>query len=152
MISEILDKPLTFAEAYSHSGWKEAILREADSLKQNQTWTVVDRPANAHTIQAKWIFKTKTGPNETRVKLKVRLVAKGFQQTHGVDYSEIFAPVVRWSTIRFILSLAARRQWKLCHMDVVTAFLNRLIKEDIYLEIPEGFEEYGNPSKVLKLN
>jgi hypothetical protein len=59
---------------------------------------------------------------------------------------------VRWFIIRFILSLAARRQWTLRHMDVVTAFLNRLIKEDIYLEIPEGFEEYGNSYKVLKLN
>jgi hypothetical protein len=44
MISEILEEPLTFKEAYSNLDWKEAILREADLLKQNQTWTVVDRP------------------------------------------------------------------------------------------------------------
>jgi hypothetical protein len=152
LISEVLEEPLTFTEAYSHPGWKEAIIREADSLKRNQTWTVVNRPAHTNTIQAKWIFKTKKGPTGSIAKLKARLVAKGFQQIHGIDYSEIFAPVVRWSTICFILSLAARRKWKLSHMDVVTAFLNGLIKEDIYLEIPEGFEHYGDPNQVLKLN
>jgi hypothetical protein len=152
MISELLEEPLTFQQAYSHVGWREAIDREADSLKRNQTWTTINRPDGVTQIQAKWIFRTKKGPDGTIVKFKIRLVAKRFQQTQEIDYLEIFAPIVRWSTIRFILSLAARRQWKLRHMDVVTAFLSGLIKEDIYLEIPEGFEEYGNPTKVLKLN
>jgi hypothetical protein len=67
-------------------------------------------------------FKTKKGSNGKVVKVKAILIAKGFQQTQSVDHSKIFAPIVCWSAIHFILYLAAMRRWKLCHMDVVTTF------------------------------
>jgi hypothetical protein len=109
MISEILEEPLIFSAAYADPRWREAINREADSLKQNQMWTVVNRPESCTTILAKWLFKVKKGPNRELVKFK----ARGFQQIHGIDYSEIFAHVIHGSTIHFILSLVARRNWTL---------------------------------------
>jgi hypothetical protein len=113
MIFEILEEPLTFSEAYINPRWKEAIIREVDSLKYNKTWTIVDRFEGCTTILAKWLFKVKKRPSGELVKFKVRLVARDFQQTHGVDYLIIFTLVVHWSTIRFILSLTAKRNWTL---------------------------------------
>ena len=113
MIFEILGEPLTFSEAYADLQWRKAIIREVDSFKYNKTWTVVDRFEGCTTILAKWLFKVKKGPNGELVKFKVRLVAIGFQQTHGVDYLIIFTLVICWSTICFILSLTAKRNWTL---------------------------------------
>ena len=59
-----------------------------------------------------------------------------------MDYDEIFAPVARYSSIRTIISLAAVFGWKLHQMDVKTAFLHGYIKEEGYVEQPEGFEIY----------
>ena len=78
-------------------------------------------------------------------------MARGFQQTEGVTFSEIFAPVVRWSTIRTILALAAGYSWPIHQMDVITAFLNGDLTDEVYMEIPEGFPEAGNPTKVCRL-
>jgi len=80
------------------------------------------------------------------------LVARGFQQQQGIDYKDIFAPVTQWSTILLILALATQKGWLLLQMDVVTAFLNDTLHEDIYMEIPEGFPSAGNIMKVCKIN
>jgi hypothetical protein len=92
-------------------GWQDAVKKEVDSILSNNTWEIVNRPTNKHVITAKWIFRTKKGPNGKIMKLKARLCAKGFQQT-GVDFSKIFAPIVCWSTIRTILALAAKETGK----------------------------------------
>jgi hypothetical protein len=133
-------------------GWQEAIKKEIDSILNNHTWELVNRPTDKRVITAKWIFRTKKGPNGELIKLKARICARGFQQTEGVDFTEIFALVVRWSTIKTILALATKRKWKMKHIDVITAFLNGLITKDIHMEILEGFKGYGDPTKVVKLN
>jgi hypothetical protein len=88
----------------------------------NQTWEIVHRKEWIRPILAKWIFKVKPGTSGQSPKLKVRIVARGFQQQEGVDFDDIFAPVVRWSTIRMVLALATRNCWKIRQMDVITAF------------------------------
>jgi hypothetical protein len=85
--------------------------KEINSIYKNNTWKIVDRPAGKTPIMAKWIYKLKKDSSGNLSKLKARIVARGFQQTEEVDFSEIFAPVVRWSTIRTILALAARFSW-----------------------------------------
>ena len=62
-------------------------------------------------IGVKWVFKTKLNENDEVDKYKARLVAKGYAQQHGIDYTEVFAPVARWDTIRMIIDLAARNSW-----------------------------------------
>lgn len=68
---------------------------------------------------------------------------------YGVDYDEVFAPVVRATTFRIMLSTAAVKGFKVKHFDVKAAFLNGKIDEEIYMEQPEGFEE-GNKVCMLK--
>jgi hypothetical protein len=92
----------------------------------------------------------KCSPSDKVNKLKARVVAQDFQQQEGIDYSDIFAPVVRWSTIRLILSLAVKNQWQIRQMDVVTAFLNGLLKKKIFMEIPEGFPGQEIQQKFVK--
>lgn len=82
---------------------------------------------------------------------KSRLVAKGFAQKPGIDYDETFSPVVRFATIRTLLAHAVKNDMLIHQMDVVTAFLNGTLDEDIYMQQPEGYVEEGNEHLVCKL-
>jgi hypothetical protein len=113
---------------------------------------MVDLPQGNKPISVKWIFKAKPGPSGTIDKLKARLVARGFEQTEGIDFFETFAHVVRWSTVRSIVTLAAQKNWKIHHLDVKTAFLNGTIDEEVYMTLPPGFEtDLQYPGQVCKL-
>ena len=86
------------------------------------------------------------------MKHKVRLMAKGYAQQFGVDYSEVFALVTRLETVILILAYAAIKNWDIHHMDVKTAFLNGELEEEVYVVQPEGFVDKENPNMVLKLH
>ena len=106
-------------------------------------------PEGKFLINAMWIFKLKSNPSGQIDKLKARIVAKGNEQTKGIDFLETFAPVVCWITICTIIALAACQNWKIQHLDVITAFLNGSITEDIYMTIPPGFPHAGKTCKLL---
>jgi len=82
---------------------------ELDSLDSNETWFLMDLPLGKRPIGCKWIFKAKHKPYDTINKYNTRLVAKGYTQTKGIEYFETFSPVVKITTIRFILSLASAK-------------------------------------------
>ena len=84
---------------------------------------------------------------------KARLVAKGFSQQEGIDFNEIFSPVVRFETVRLMLALSALENWHMEAVDVKTAFQYGKLDEEIYMQQPEGFSLKGNRStKVLRLH
>jgi hypothetical protein len=124
--------------------WLTAIKEEMESLHKMNTWQMVPRPADHPVVKNRWIFKIKTNSDGSIDRYKARLVAKGFTQTEGVDYFETFSPVVKFETLRFIISLAAERQWNINQMDVKTAFLHGDLEEEIYMEPPEGFPNKDN--------
>ena len=78
-------------------------------------------------------------------------MARGFSQVEGVDYDETFAPVACYTSIRSLISIAAKMGWKIHQMDVKTAFLNGIIQEEVYVEHPQGFDIDWRESHVCKL-
>lgn len=125
--------------------WKPGIDREHDCLLKNKTWTYIPRKPGMHVLPCKYVFRIKdSGP-------KARLVALGCLQKSGIDYDETFAPVVKMVTIRIILALVAHLDLECEQMDVVTAFLNGDLDQDIYMEIPDGLKTSNNAHMVCKL-
>ena len=132
--------------------WEEAMKQEMDSIKENNVWSLVQRPENKSTVKSKWIFKRKFDSNGNIIQYKARLVAQGYTQKFGVDYDETFAPVVRFESVRVLLAFAVKHELKLKQIDVTTAFLNGDLKEEIYIEQPENFENLNFPDHVCRLH
>ena len=149
-----IEEPQTVEEALNGPDkemWKWAMDAEMKSLKENGTWTLVDLPSNANLVDCKWVFKLKRNGDGSIERPKARLVARGFNQVHGVDYEEIFAPVVKYGSLRCVIALAVKRNMVLHQMDVETAFLNGELEEEIYMTQPEGMVKKGEEGKVCKL-
>ena len=145
------DEPLSYTEAASEEVWIRAMREEMLAIDRNDTWELEIPPPNCRPIGLKWIFKLKKNPHGDVIKHKARLVVKGYSQRKGVDYDEIYAPVVRFETIRLLIALAALKDWQIHHLDVKSAFLNGEIKEVIYVKQPEGFLVKGKEGWVLRL-
>ena len=146
------DEPWDFKEANKFREWRDACEEEIMSIIKNKTWSLVDLPAGTKPIGLKWVFKIKRKSDGTITKYKARLVAKGYVQKHGIDFDEVFAPVARIETVRFIIALAATNGWEVHHLDVKTAFLHGELKENVYVTQPEGFVTKGSEEKVYKLH
>jgi hypothetical protein len=97
------------------------------------------------------VFKLKRDSSGKLAKHKAQLVVKGFAHKKGIDFDEIFSPVVKMSSIIVILGLIACLDLELEQLDVKTAFFHGDLKEEIYMEQPEGFEVKGNEHLVCKL-
>ena len=82
---------------------------------------------------------------------KERLVAKGYTQVQGIDYEEMFSPVVRYESIQYLLAHATLQDWEIKAMDVKLAYLHGVLEEDIYMEQPEGFVAQGEEDTVCRL-
>ncbi|CAI7839666.1 unnamed protein product [Closterium sp. NIES-53] len=137
-------EPKTLAEALSGPDaemWKLSVKEEYDSLLENETWELCELPPGKNAISSKPIFRHKYGPDGELTRYKSRLVAKGFQQTKGKDFDEIFAPVGKGTTLRVMLGMAANRGWRIKQMDITTAFLNGIILEELYMLQPEGLDD-----------
>ncbi|CAL9005189.1 unnamed protein product, partial [Prunus brigantina] len=93
------EEPTTFQEAVENKereSWMEAMMQEMESLHQNLVWELVPKPKSRKVMGYKWVFRKKEEMHENEVTIfKARFVAKGFLQKEGVDYDEIFSPVVK---------------------------------------------------------
>jgi hypothetical protein len=152
LMSELIEvEPSNFQEAYEQHVWRDAMMEEYSSIMKNDIWEVVLWPEGKSMIGSRWIYKIKHVADGKVDKFKARFVAKGFSQKEGIDFSETFAPVVRYSSIRAVISIAAKLGWQIHQMDVKTAFLNGVIEEEIYIEEPEEFEVHDRASHVCRL-
>lgn len=130
--------------------WKKSMEEEFNSLQENQTWDLTDLPANRKAIDVKWVFKTKKDIRGNIVRYKARLVAKGFKQREGIDYSETYSPVVRQSSLRYLIALAAEHDLDIEQLDAVSAFLQGEIEEELYVVQPKEFRMGGKVCKLKK--
>ena len=113
-----LTVPTTLQHALTHPGWRATMEDEMVALDKAGTWNLVDLPFYKKAIGCKWVFTIKTKADGTLERLKAQLVAKGYAQTYGVDYSETFSPVAKLSSVRLFISMAANYGWNLHQLDV----------------------------------
>ena len=145
------DDPLTINEALQSPDrveWQAAMAKELESLEANKTWTLVPLPMGRSPISCKWVLKKKLNPDGTVARYKARLVARGFSQVEGLDYSETFSPVLRMASFQLLMALATILDLEVHHLDVQTAFLHGDLPEEIYMSQPPGFESHSQPNYV----
>ena len=133
--------------------WFEAMHQEMQAMKTLGVFTTCNLPPGKQAIGCRWVYRIKPQEGADPI-YRARLVAKGFSQKKDIDYGEIFSPTVAAQTIRYVLALAAQRQWHVHHYDVQTAYLNATLEETLYMEQAPGFElpEIGIEQKVYQLN
>jgi len=145
--------PQTFEEAWNHPDpilrkkWRAAIMKEFNSMKKRKVWRKIKRnkiPSGRRCVKCKWLFKEKRNGV-----FRARLVACGYSQVAGIDFSENFAPVVNDITYRILLIIliVLRLEGKL--IDVETAFLYGNLEEEIYMDCPEGMITDGDECLLL---
>jgi hypothetical protein len=147
-------EPRTFNEAMSCPDadlWYVAMTEELKVFKKIGLYEVVEQPRDHKIVDSKWVYKIKCGPHGEIKCYKARLVAKGFTQVHGINYTDTFAPVMKFLTIQVFLALAAKYNLEIHQIDVKSAFLNGELEEEIYLHLPPGFcpTWYGSSNTLL---
>ncbi|GJZ68369.1 retrovirus-related pol polyprotein from transposon TNT 1-94 [Tanacetum coccineum] len=144
-------KQKNIKEAMADSAWIESMQEELHQFDRLDVWELVDRPLCKNVINLKWLWKNKRDEENTIIRNKSRLVAKGYAQKEGIDFEESFAPVARLEAVRLFIAYAAHKSFTVYQMDVKTAFLYGPLKEEVYVNQPDGFVDPYHPDKVYRL-
>ncbi|GJR39268.1 retrovirus-related pol polyprotein from transposon TNT 1-94 [Tanacetum coccineum] len=124
--------------------------KELNEFERLEVWELVPHPNCVMIITLKWIFKVKLKELGGVLKNKARLVARGYRQEEGIDFEESFSPVTRLEAIRIFIAYAAHKNMLIYQMDVKTAFLNGILREEVYVSQPDGFVDQNNPNHFSK--
>jgi hypothetical protein len=129
--------------------WEQGMKEEMDSLENNQTWDLVQLPSGKRALQNKWVYKLKEEDGGEK-RYKARLVVKGFTQKKGIDFDEIFSPIVKMTSIRIILILVVVEDLYLEQLDVKNFFPWGFGGRDLYAATI-GYEVKGKENLVCRL-
>ena len=113
------------------------------------TWEITELPPGRTAIGCRWVYAVKTKLDGEFEKAKARIVAQGFTQRPGMDYYDITSPVVKFDSLRVLLAIANTLDWEIEMMDVKGGYLHSMLKEEIYMHQPDGFDD--GSGQVLKL-
>ncbi|XP_050908473.1 uncharacterized protein LOC127122125 [Lathyrus oleraceus] len=119
-------EPVSTKEALRKKMWLKAMKEELEAIERNRTWELTKLPKDKKSISVRWVYKVKLKPDGSIGKHKASLVARGFLQKIVLCYFEVFAPIARHETIRLATAIIANLNWTLMHLDVKSAFLNRV--------------------------
>nr|GEW03859.1 retrovirus-related Pol polyprotein from transposon TNT 1-94 [Tanacetum cinerariifolium] len=144
-------KPKNIKEAMADSAWIESMQEELHQFDRLDVWELVDRPLYTNVINMKWLWKNKRDEENTVIRNKSRLVAKGYAQKEGVAFEESFAPVAQLEAVRLFIVYVAHKSFIVYQMDVKTSFLYGPLKEEVYVNQPDGFVDPYHPDKVYRL-
>nr|GEX69646.1 retrovirus-related Pol polyprotein from transposon TNT 1-94 [Tanacetum cinerariifolium] len=153
LYNSVLSKvePKNFKSAITEDCWFQAMQDEIHEFDRLQVWEFIPQPDCVMIITLKWIYKVKLDEYRDVLKNKARLVAKGYRQEEGIDFKESFAPIARIEDIRIFIANSASKNMTIYQMDVKTAFLNGELKEEVYVNQPEGFVDPDHPTHVYHL-
>ncbi|GKC27769.1 retrovirus-related pol polyprotein from transposon TNT 1-94 [Tanacetum coccineum] len=129
----------------------EVMQEELHEFDHLEVWELVPRPDKVMIITLKWTDKVKLDEMGGILKNNARLVARGYRQEEGIDFEESFAPLARLDAIQIFLAYVAHMNMIVYQMDVKTAFLNGILREEVYVSQPDGFVDQDNPNHVYKL-
>nr|GEX83443.1 hypothetical protein [Tanacetum cinerariifolium] len=124
---------------------------ELHQFDRLDVWEFVDRPLCKNVINMKWLWKNKHDEENTVIRNKSHIVAKGYTQKEGVDFEESFAPVARLEAVRLFIAYAAQKSFNVYQMDVEIIFLYGPLKEEVYVNRPDCFVDPYHPDKVYHL-
>nr|GEY15019.1 retrovirus-related Pol polyprotein from transposon TNT 1-94 [Tanacetum cinerariifolium] len=144
-------EPKNIKEAMADSAWIESMQEELHQFDRLDVRELVDRPLCTNVINLKWLWKNKRDEENIVIRNKYRLVAKGHAQKEGVDFEESFAPVARLEAVRLFIAYAAHKSFTIYQMDVKIVFLYGPLKEEVYVNQPDGFVDPYQPDKVYRL-
>lgn len=130
---------------------KDDMLEEYQSIMKNDVWDMVLRTEWKSVVTSKWIYKIKHAADGSIKMYKARFVARSFSHKEGKFYNETCSLVAKYTSIRSIISVTFIMGWKLHQMDVKTTFLNVVIKEEVFIEQPQGFVIHWKESHVCRL-
>ena len=134
--------------------WKEGLHSELAAMEKLEVFKIAEKPEGRKLMSTKYVFAVKEGPDGFVDRLKVRMVARGFSQVEGIDYFDTYSSVVSATTIRVVCAVIVKNGLKTRQLDISTAYLNSPLKEELYMKIPEGYQEYLGKDlsgKCLKL-
>ena len=154
-VQDLPPKPKSRRQAQKRPDWKnfqEAEERELKSIADLQVYEEVNLPQDrsVNIINSMFVYDYKVGPNGELYKYKARLVAIGSSQEEGVDYKDVFSPVIRVQVVRLMIALSVLFGLEIDQMDVSTAFLYAKLKDECYMRCPPGKEKPGRCWKLLK--
>nr|GFB47155.1 Gag-Pol polyprotein [Tanacetum cinerariifolium] len=144
-------EPKNIKEAMADFTWIESMQEELHQFDRLYVWELVDIPLCKNIINMKWLWKNKRDEENIVIRNKSRLVAKGYAQKEGVDFEESFAPVARLEAVRLFIAYDAHKSFTVYQMDVKTTFLYGPLKEEVYVNQPDGFIDPSHPDKVYRL-
>ncbi|GKC24712.1 retrovirus-related pol polyprotein from transposon TNT 1-94 [Tanacetum coccineum] len=144
-------EPKTIKDSMTDFYWIEAMQEELHQLDRLGVWKLVDRPLCQNVIKLKWIWKNKRDEEDTVIRNKAHLVAKGYAQKEGIDFKESFPPIARLEAVMLFIAYAAHKSFPVYQMHIKTAFLNGPLKEEVYVNQPDGFVDLHHPDKVYHL-
>ena len=126
--------------------WRQCCVNEISALKAHNVFELMPLPKGKKAIGNRWVFNIK--PDLWKC---AHLVTKGFSQIEGINFNELFSPVVWYESVKLLLALTALEDWVMEAVDVKTTFLYGKLDEDIYMHQPEGFLEQGKEQLVWRL-
>nr|GEW04278.1 hypothetical protein [Tanacetum cinerariifolium] len=144
-------EPKNIKKAMADSAWIESIQEELHQFDRLDVWELVDRLLCKNVINMKWLWKNKRDEENTVIRNKSRLMAKGYAQKEGVDFEESFAPVARLEAVRLFIAFDAHKSFTVYQIDVKITFLYGPLKEEVYVNQPDGFVDPYHPDKVYHL-
>nr|GEY32134.1 Gag-Pol polyprotein [Tanacetum cinerariifolium] len=128
-----------------------ALTEELYQFDRFDVWELVDTPLCKNVINMKWTWKKKHDEENTVIRNKSHLVAKGYAQKEGIDFEESFTLVARLEAVRLFMAYATQKSFTVYQMDVKTTFLYEPLKEEVYVNQPDRFVDPYHPNQVYHL-